>query len=149
MMFDMDMAIDIDSASNNKNQNDNSAKKNNTVNINNVDSKNKEGTTTGVLSNVTTMSSQNTKEKNNFERIGPKNFELLTLLGRGAFGKVVLAKHLGTGNVLALKITTKEFLHSKTAIDCTIEERDALARIEHPFLVKLLAAFQTKSKKSI
>ena len=81
-----------------------------------------------------------------FERIGPKNFELLTLLGRGAFGKVVLAKHLGTGNVFALKITTKEFLHSKTAIDCTIEERDALARIEHPFLVKLLAAFQTKSK---
>ena len=68
-----------------------------------------------------------------FERIGPKNFELLTLLGRGAFGKVVLAKHLGTGNVFALKITTKEFLHSKTAIDCTIEERDALARIEHPF----------------
>lgn len=157
MMFDMDMAIDVDSASTDKNQSDSSAKKNTPVSINNVDSNNKEGNTTGVLSDVTTVSPQNTKDvgensdgkqiaKNNFERIGPKNFELLTLLGRGAFGKVVLAKHLGTGNVLALKITTKEFLHSKTAIDCTIEERDALARIEHPFLVKLLAAFQTKSK---
>ena len=79
-------------------------------------------------------------------RVRDADFTRIGVLGVGSFGKVVLAKHLGTGNVFALKITTKEFLHSKTAIDCTIEERDALARIEHPFLVKLLAAFQTKSK---
>ena len=80
------------------------------------------------------------------EPIGPRNFELLCVLGRGAFGKVVQAKHRGTGQIYALKITGKEFLHNKSAIDCTIEERDALTQVVHPFLVKLLATFQTKSK---
>ena len=47
MMFDMDMAIDVDSASTDKNQSDSSAKKNTPVSINNIDSNNKEGNTTG------------------------------------------------------------------------------------------------------
>ena len=57
-----------------------------------------------------------------------------------------LVKHKRNENVYAMKVTSKAFLVNSKNIQCTLEERDALTRIKHPFIVELVAAFQTDLK---
>ena len=78
--------------------------------------------------------------------VGPEDFEMLTVIGKGSFGKVVQVRHRGTSDVYAMKILKKDFLINSNSVACTIEERDALRRVHHPFIVQLLAAFQSRSK---
>ena len=79
-------------------------------------------------------------------RIGLNDFELLTVIGKGGFGKVVHCRHRGTATTYAMKILSKEFLIDSNNVSYMLEERDALMKVNHPFVVKLLAAFQTKLK---
>ena len=69
-----------------------------------------------------------------------EDFKVFGLLGEGRFGSIVLAKKKSTGGreeVLALK-----FVPNKLVSDV---EKDVLFRaVGHPFLVQLLAYFQTK-----
>ena len=45
-----------------------------------------------------------------------------------------------------MKVLKKDFLISSNSVACTLEERDALRRVEHPFIVRLFAAFQSDTK---
>ncbi|KAI9317301.1 kinase-like domain-containing protein [Dichotomocladium elegans] len=68
----------------------------------------------------------------------------LTLLGRGAFGKVYLVKHVQSQSLYAMKVLKKAslVLHANQIKT----ERQILEQIRHPFIVQLYYAFQTPNE---
>lgn len=71
-----------------------------------------------------------------------KHFELLRSVGKGAFGKVRVVKHKGTGNVYALKYINKQKCIAMNAVENIIDERKLLELIHNPFICNLRYAFQ-------
>jgi len=75
-------------------------------------------------------------------------FELLKVLGQGSFGKVFLVRKIkgrDAGKLYAMKVLKKATLKVRDRIR-TKMERNILAQISHPFIVKLHYAFQTEGK---
>ena len=68
------------------------------------------------------------------------------MLGKGAFGKVMLAKANDTQTIYAMKALNKQTLIERNEITHTKTERKALEDTHHPFLVHLRFAFQTPTK---
>ncbi|EDO39163.1 predicted protein, partial [Nematostella vectensis] len=85
------------------------------------------------------------------EKVGIENFELLRVLGTGAYGKVFLARKRGghhDGRLFAMKVLKKATIvqKAKTA-EHTRTERQVLEAVRRcPFLVTLHWAFQTEAK---
>lgn len=79
-------------------------------------------------------------------RLAPDNFDLLCVLGKGSYGKVVQAMHKNTKQVYALKIMEKAQMKTSDLVASTKSERDILTILNHPFIVSLHGAFQTRSK---
>lgn len=83
-----------------------------------------------------------------YEKASPSQFELLRVLGQGSFGKVFLVRK-NTGNdkecLYAMKVLKKATLKVRDRIR-TKMERNILADVEHPFIVRLHYAFQTEGK---
>ncbi|XP_022237329.1 ribosomal protein S6 kinase alpha-2-like isoform X3 [Limulus polyphemus] len=78
----------------------------------------------------------------------PGQFKLLKVLGQGSFGKVFLVKKIAgpdTGTLYAMKVLKKATLKVRDRMR-TKMERDILADVRHPFIVKLHYAFQTEGK---
>eukprot|EP00659_Diplonema_papillatum_P020691 gene20691-31882_t len=71
------------------------------------------------------------------------DFELVTTLGRGTFGKVMKVRHTATGEMYAMKVLSKKVVHKRRMVEYIKEEKNILSRIDHPFIVPLYAAFQT------
>lgn len=85
------------------------------------------------------------------ERVGIENFELLKVLGTGAYGKVFLVRKVSghdSDKLYAMKVLKKATIvqKAKTA-EHTRTERQVLEHIrQSPFLVTLHYAFQTDTK---
>ncbi len=75
-----------------------------------------------------------------------EDFNLLKVLGRGAFGKVMLVEKKDTKEIYALKSLRKDEVIDKEQIEHTKTEKMILEHANHPFLVNLLYAFQTPEK---
>lgn len=71
------------------------------------------------------------------------DFTMLKVLGKGAFGKVMLAKRKKTGEVFAIKILKKSMVLEKNELAHTLTESNILAKCQHPFLTELKFSFQT------
>ncbi|XP_059497641.1 ribosomal protein S6 kinase alpha-5-like isoform X2 [Stegostoma tigrinum] len=85
------------------------------------------------------------------EKVGMENFELLKVLGTGAYGKVFLVRKVcghDTGKLFAMKVLKKASIIQKTkTMEHTKTERQVLEQIrQSPFLVTLHYAFQTDTK---
>ena len=74
------------------------------------------------------------------------DFNLLKVLGRGAFGKVMLVEKKDTKEVYALKSLRKDEVIDKEQIEHTKTEKMILEHANHPYLVNLVYAFQTPEK---
>merc|ERR1712137_1264398 len=74
------------------------------------------------------------------------HFDLLKVIGRGAFGKVMLVRKKDTQQLYAMKILAKDMLIKRNQVQRTQAENRILRAVEHPFLVGLKFAFQTESK---
>eukprot|EP01060_Flectonema_neradi_P005305 TRINITY_DN13516_c0_g1_i1.p1 TRINITY_DN13516_c0_g1~~TRINITY_DN13516_c0_g1_i1.p1 ORF type:complete len:603 (+),score=140.95 TRINITY_DN13516_c0_g1_i1:212-1810(+) len=72
------------------------------------------------------------------------DFELVTVVGRGSFGKVLKVKRKSTDQIFAMKILQKEAIIKDGIIDKVVNERNSLAGVSHPFLSSLEYAFQTE-----
>jgi serine/threonine protein kinase len=82
----------------------------------------------------------------NDHRVGLIDFEVLSVLGKGNFGKVMLVRHKQTSNMFAMKVIRKDAVQKKTDIEHTKTERRLLQKIKHPYIVALHFAFQTDDK---
>eukprot|EP00667_Euglena_gracilis_P005031 EG_transcript_5056 len=74
------------------------------------------------------------------------DFELLSVIGRGTYGKVLKVRRKDTGTIHAMKVMSKEVLIRSNMVDYTRKEKIIMANVNHPFLVNLTWAFQTKEK---
>ncbi|GIY32966.1 hypothetical protein CDAR_435461 [Caerostris darwini] len=84
------------------------------------------------------------KEKKN---VKPSDFEFLKVIGKGSFGRVLLAKHKMEGNVYAVKVLQKKMILKRNEKNHVMSERNVLLKnLHHPFLVGLHYAFQTPDK---
>lgn len=78
-----------------------------------------------------------------------EDFDLLKVVGRGAFGKVLLVrkkdgKHAGA--IYAMKILVKAHIIKNEQVENTKSEQHILKEINHPFIVRLRYAFQNSDK---
>uniref|UniRef100_A0A8C8LUN0 Ribosomal protein S6 kinase beta-2 n=1 Tax=Oncorhynchus tshawytscha TaxID=74940 RepID=A0A8C8LUN0_ONCTS len=84
------------------------------------------------------------------ERIGPDSFELLSVLGKGGYGKVFQVRKVQgaqTGKIFAMKVLKKaKIVCNAKDTAHTRAEREILETVRHPFIVDLLYAFQTGGK---
>ncbi len=78
------------------------------------------------------------------EKVHLEDFELLKVLGRGSFGKVMLVRKKDTGKIFAMKILKKKAIVERHQVDHTKAERKILEALQHPFLMTLRYAFQNK-----
>jgi serine/threonine protein kinase len=76
-----------------------------------------------------------------------QDFEILKPISRGAFGRVYLATKKRTGDLYAIKVIRKKDIIRKNLKDAVMTERDALAKAQNPFVVKLFYAFQSKVRR--
>ena len=86
---------------------------------------------------------ENLIEKNH--KYNLEDFIKIKTLGKGSFGKVLLVKNKYTNEHYAMKILNKDFLKKEKQINHTKTEREILEKINHPFIIKLKYAFQTKN----
>jgi len=107
--------------------------------------KNKEGSDKQKLIERERTSTLYAKDKND-KNISIDDFNLLKVLGRGAFGKVMMVEKKDTKQIYAIKSLRKEELIDKDQIEHTRTEKSILENVNHPFLVGLEWAFQTPEK---
>lgn len=78
--------------------------------------------------------------------INTDSFKFETVLGRGAFGKVLLVSKKDTGQRYAMKVINKtQMTKSKQKVHA-MTERHILSKVDNPYIVKLHFAFQTREK---
>ncbi|PIO75593.1 kinase domain protein [Teladorsagia circumcincta] len=77
----------------------------------------------------------------------PADFDFLTTIGKGSFGRVFQVMHKETGKIYAMKVLSKEHIRKKNEVKHVMAELSVLkANFHHPFLVSLHFSFQNKEK---
>ncbi|KAL8391912.1 hypothetical protein RB595_002206 [Gaeumannomyces hyphopodioides] len=83
------------------------------------------------------------------QRIGLDHFNFLAVLGKGNFGKVMLAESKTTRRLYAIKVLKKEFIIENDEVESIRSEKRVFLianRERHPFLTNLHACFQTETR---
>uniref|UniRef100_A0A8D8YBQ4 Rho-associated protein kinase let-502 n=1 Tax=Cacopsylla melanoneura TaxID=428564 RepID=A0A8D8YBQ4_9HEMI len=75
-------------------------------------------------------------------RMKPEDFELVKVIGRGAFGEVQLVRHISTKRVYAMKLLSKFEMIKRSDSAFFWEERDIMAHANSEWIVQLHFAFQ-------
>ncbi|GAB1860925.1 Ribosomal protein S6 kinase [Camponotus japonicus] len=84
------------------------------------------------------------------EKVGPQDFELCKVIGKGGYGKVFQVRKItgnDSGTIFAMKVLRKaSIIRNQKDTDHTKTERNILESVKHPFIVDLKYAFQTGDK---
>ncbi|TMW66151.1 hypothetical protein Poli38472_003916 [Pythium oligandrum] len=82
-------------------------------------------------------------------KMSVNDFELITIIGRGACGKVLLVQKkdgADEGRLYAMKVLKKDWVMDKDLVRQTMAERQILQDANHPYIVPLRYAFQNQDK---
>lgn len=79
-------------------------------------------------------------------KASPTDFKLLKVIGQGAYGRVFQVRHSKSNEIYAMKVLAKGQVLEKNNLSYVREERNILSKANHPFVVKLMCAFQTPNK---
>lgn len=88
----------------------------------------------------------NKSSKPKLNKLSISDFELVKVLGRGHFGKVILAKQIESNEYYAIKALKKSDIIAREEVDGLMSEKRIFQianLIKHPFLVNLYSCFQT------
>ncbi|GLD95185.1 hypothetical protein PINS_up003827 [Pythium insidiosum] len=94
----------------------------------------------------------NVQQSERQSKLSVDDFDLLKVIGKGAFGKVMLVRKKvpdGLNNpnaIYAMKVLKKASVFAKNQVEHTKSERRILRDIDHPFVVRLRYAFQSEDK---
>ncbi|KAJ4726911.1 Non-specific serine/threonine protein kinase [Melia azedarach] len=75
-------------------------------------------------------------------KMGADDFELLTMIGKGAFGEVRVCREKTTGHVYAMKKLKKSEMLRRGQVEHVKAERNLLAEVDSNCIVKLYCSFQ-------
>lgn len=79
------------------------------------------------------------------QTVGIDDFEVLKVVGQGAFAKVYQVRKKGTSEIYAMKVMRKDKIMEKNHAEYMKAERDILTKIDHPYVVQLRYSFQVIS----
>jgi tRNA A-37 threonylcarbamoyl transferase component Bud32 len=80
------------------------------------------------------------------DKVGLDDFDLLKVIGKGSFGKVIQVAKKDTGKIYAMKVLNKKTIIERNEMEHTKAEKNILQKLVHPFLVNLHYSFQTREK---
>ncbi|KAL2599133.1 hypothetical protein AAZV13_10G035100 [Glycine max] len=75
-------------------------------------------------------------------KMGVEDFELLTMIGKGAFGEVRVCREKTSGHVYAMKKLKKSEMLRRGQVEHVKAERNLLAEVDSNCIVKLYCSFQ-------
>lgn len=75
-----------------------------------------------------------------------KDLDMIRILGAGTFGKVWLVTRKGTENAYALKVQVKKQLIDYNQAEGVIREKNIMAQLDHPFIIKLVSSWKDDNK---
>ena len=79
---------------------------------------------------------------------GLDSYNFYAVLGRGHFGKVLLAEDKKIKDQVAIKVLKKGDIIARDEVDSLMSEKrifEAVNAVKHPFLVNLCSCFQTET----
>jgi len=82
-------------------------------------------------------------------KMSVNDFELVSVIGRGACGTVLLVQKKerpNAGKLYAMKVLKKDWVMNKDLVTQTMAERRILQEANHPYIVQLRYAFQNQDK---
>ncbi|KAH3673066.1 hypothetical protein WICMUC_003899 [Wickerhamomyces mucosus] len=83
---------------------------------------------------------------NRNKQLNINDFDLLKVIGKGSFGKVMQVRKKDSGKIYALKAIRKAHIVSRSEVVHTLAERTVLAKVDNPFIVPLKFSFQSPEK---
>ena len=87
-----------------------------------------------------------TDQQSKTGKVTKNDFETISVIGKGSYGKVVLVKKKDTQQLYAMKVLKKAEIIRRNQVEHTMTERRILENMKHPFIVKMDYAFQSDSK---
>jgi len=86
------------------------------------------------------------KPKEKMDKIGMEDLDMVRILGAGTFGKVWLATCNQSGEPYALKIQVKKQLIDYNQAEGAIREKNIMAKLDHPFIIKMVSYWKDENK---